>query len=148
MNQPAEYIHTVLDDCQLDLAQLSGDEPPSTLEALDGRGYKAFRLAVDAPDLNAYPLRSMPPAFLLDGGKAGQYGGTGITVDWSAAARLACNPSSAAGGRADSPQLNVQEAIHSVRPWGVDTASGIESAPGKKDEQKMREFCRLVRQLE
>jgi phosphoribosylanthranilate isomerase len=146
VNQPAETIRTVLDACHLDLAQCSGNEPPSTLEALEGRGFKAFRLPVDAPDLDIYPHRSMPPAFLIDGGKAGQYGGTGTTADWSATARLAETHSLLLAG--GLTPVNVQDAIRAVRPWGVDTASGIESAPGKKDEQKMRDFCRLVRQLE
>jgi phosphoribosylanthranilate isomerase len=146
VNQPAENILSVLEQCHLDLAQLSGDEPSSTLEAMAGRGFKAFRLSADAPDLIAYSPRSNPPAFLIDGGKAGQYGGTGTTADWSAAARLAEKHSLLLAG--GLTPLNIQEAIRAVRPWGVDTASGIESTPGKKDVRMMRDFCRLVRQLE
>jgi phosphoribosylanthranilate isomerase len=72
--------------------------------------------------------------FLYEGAKSGQ----GETVDWSAAAELAKigNMILAGGLRPD----NVAAAIAAAKPYGVDVSSGVESAPGEKDSQKIREF--------
>lgn len=72
--------------------------------------------------------------FLYEGAKSGQ----GETVDWSTAAELAKsgNMILAGGLRPD----NVAAAITAVRPYGVDVSSGVETAPGVKDSQKIREF--------
>jgi phosphoribosylanthranilate isomerase len=74
----------------------------------------------------------------------GQPGGTGETFDWSLAAKAKefGKPIFLAGGL--TPQ-NVAAAIRAVQPFGVDVSSGVESAPGKKDRQKMRDFVAAVR---
>lgn len=65
-------------------------------------------------------------------------GGTGRTVDWDAARALAAErPTILAGGL---NAANVRLAIRSVRPYGVDVSSGVESAPGIKDPAKLRSF--------
>ena len=72
--------------------------------------------------------------------------GTGKTVDWSRAAELAISGKMIlAGGLAPA---NVGAAIAAVRPWGVDVSSGVESEPGKKDENLIREFIGAVRAAE
>ena len=76
---------------------------------------------------------------------AGQLGGTGETVDWSrfvAAGDLGI-PVALAGGLTPA---NVAEAIRATAATAVDTASGVESAPGRKDPEKMRSFCAAARQ--
>jgi len=83
---------------------------------------------------------------LVDADAPGLYGGTGKTVDWNQAALLAAqHPILLAGGLHPG---NVAQAIKTVNPWGVDTASGIESSPGKKDKQKMQAFTARVRLAE
>jgi phosphoribosylanthranilate isomerase len=71
------------------------------------------------------------------------YGGTGKTADWGLARQLAqtCPIILAGGLRPD----NVVEALQEVDPWGVDVASGVESAPGVKDMQKVAAFVQAVR---
>jgi len=127
--------------CNLDLAQLSGDEPPSDLAALDGRGFKALRPrdpASAAQALASLPARSAPPACLVDACRPGEYGGTGQMADWNLAAGLARHASLLlAGGLTPG---NVAAAVRQVQPWGVDVASGVEAAPGKKDPEKVRQF--------
>ncbi len=84
------------------------------------------------------------PALLLDAAAgAGQYGGTGLSADWQTAAHLAatCALLLAGGLRPD----NVAEAVRQVHPWGVDVASGVESAPGRKDPARMRAFVTAAR---
>lgn len=146
VNASAAEMQSVMDTCGLDLAQLSGDESPETLRALGERAFKALRPA-SPQDLNAavsrYPLRSTLPAWLIDAFRPGEFGGTGQIADWSLARALArLSPVMLAGGlRPD----NVAQAVEQVRPWGVDVASGVESAPGRKDHGKMAAFVQAAR---
>ena len=74
----------------------------------------------------------------------GARSGIGQRPDWKRAARLARrNEMVLAGGLGPD---NVAEAVRQVRPWGVDVASGVESAPGVKDAAAMSEFVRAARQ--
>ena len=80
--------------------------------------------------------------YIFEGQKSGQ----GETVDWSQAATLAGRGQMLlAGGLAAH---NVSEAIATVRPFGVDVSSGVESAPGQKDVQLIGEFITAVRAAE
>ena len=87
-------------------------------------------------------------AILLDSGSAQQRGGTGVPFDWKDAEVIASRirdrmPLIVAGGLNSD---NVAQAIELFQPWGVDVVSGVESAPGTKDEIKLREFMSAVRQ--
>jgi phosphoribosylanthranilate isomerase len=73
----------------------------------------------------------------------GQYGGTGHTAPWKLLADVQPGvPVILAGGLTPD---NVAEAVRLVRPYAVDVASGVESAPGVKDEEKLRRFIGEVR---
>ena len=97
-------------------------------------------------------------AFLLDAAVPGNYGGTGITLDWGDLGRTIGGPLVRAGRSGssvpDRPWLlaggltpgNVSEAIRAARPFGVDVASGIEATPGKKDPGKMKAFVQNARE--
>lgn len=76
----------------------------------------------------------------------GRQSGVGETVDWEQAAKLAANGHMVLAGGLDSG--NVATAVREVRPWGVDVSSGVESAPGRKDPRKIREFINTVRAAE
>jgi len=146
VNAEPYFIHAVFRDCHLDHIQLSGDEPPEDLELLGDLAYKVLRPTTEEELFEAvsrYPRRTMAPAWLIDTYRPGQYGGTGQPVDWNLARKLAEQaPIILAGGlRAD----NVAQALRQVKPWGVDVASGVESAPGVKDMEKVAEFVRAVR---
>jgi phosphoribosylanthranilate isomerase len=79
-----------------------------------------------------------PAAVLLDSFMAGQHGGTGRTAPWELLIGFDPGvPVILAGGL--TPE-NVAEAVRTVQPYGVDVASGVESAPGRKDPQKVRRF--------
>lgn len=145
VNAPPESVRRTLDDCQLDLAQLSGDEAEGDVRALDGRAFKAIRprsLAA-ARDLAARYARREAPALLVDAHHPDLFGGTGQTGDWPAAHALAADyPLLLAGGL--NPE-NVAQAIRTAGPWGVDVASGVESSPGVKDIKKLRAFIQAAR---
>jgi phosphoribosylanthranilate isomerase len=147
VNLPPDPIERLLERCRLDLAQLSGDEPPQTLAALGERAFKALRAPGAAElqrDLDSYPARTSAPAYLVDAYRPGKFGGTGQLADWCLAATLARrHPVLLAGGL--TPE-NVTAAIRQVHPWGVDVASGVESAPGRKDQAKMTAFILACRQ--
>ena len=82
------------------------------------------------------------PALLIDAHAPNAYGGTGQRADWPAARAVATQfPIFLAGGL--TPE-NVAGAVAHVNPWGVDVASGVESAPGRKDHSKMRAFAKAV----
>jgi phosphoribosylanthranilate isomerase len=142
VNSPLEDIQSILEIAQIDLAQLHGDEPVHVVEQLYGRGFKALRPTSEAEaEIDAEwfaPYGPNAPVLLVDAYRKDQYGGTGHVADWSIATKLAQQyPILLAGGLTLD---NVAEAIRQVRPWGVDVASGVEYAPGKKDAEKMRAF--------
>ena len=86
----------------------------------------------------------LPGAILLDAYVEGQEGGTGTTAPWDLIADYRPGvPVILAGGL--TPE-NVAEAVRAVRPAGVDVASGVESAPGRKDPDKVRAFVANARQ--
>ena len=141
VNSSVEEIENILKICHLNLAQLHGDETPETFAQLAPRVFKAFRGIPS--DITGYE-RIDAPVFLVDAAVKGVYGGSGVTADWSAAAELAKKyPLLLAGGL--TPE-NVADAVRQVKPWGVDTASGVESAPGEKDAGKMSAFVKSVNQ--
>lgn len=140
VNSSFDEVKEILSSCSLDLAQLHGDETAEMLSVLDGRGFKAFRGIPES--INGFAKKEAP-AFLVDAAVKGVYGGSGVTADWDDAAELAKKyPLLLAGGL--TPE-NVAEAVRRVQPWGVDVASGVESAPGKKDPSRMKAFVQAVR---
>lgn len=143
VNSSVEEIKDILQTSQLDLAQLHGDETPEIFAQLAPHAFRAFR---GIPESNAGYERNEVPAMLIDAAVKGIYGGSGVTADWAAAAKLAKHyPLLLAGGL--TPE-NVADAVRLVQPWGVDVASGVESAPGEKDAGKMSAFVKAVRVAE
>ncbi len=143
VNSTVEEIKDVVETCSLDLVQLHGDETVEMLNQLSGKAFKAFR---GIPENIDGFVRGESPAFLVDASVKGVYGGSGVTADWVGAAELAMRyPLLLAGGL--TPE-NVAEAIRRVKPWGVDVASGVESAPGEKDAAKLSAFVKAVKRLE
>ena len=148
VNADPERILQTSSQFGLTAIQLHGDEPPEFLSnlpdlpvlrvrRLDNRGVTAI-----AEDLAACEaVGRLPDAVLIDAHLPSQYGGTGETVSWAGLVGyrkwLGNIPLIVAGGLTPD---NVAEAIRIVRPYGVDTASGVESSPGEKDPSKMQAF--------
>ncbi len=140
-----EMIHSVLQQVEIDLIQFHGSETPAFCEYF-GRPYiKA--LGMKGPECDAdYLIASAEKyhtakALLLDGHAPGEAGGTGETFDWSAMATIN-KPVVLAGGLTAN---NVRQAIESVRPFAVDVSSGVESAPGLKNKEKIAAFMQQVK---
>lgn len=87
-------------------------------------------------------LTGLPPRCLLESGRSG----AGERADWSEAARLARLTEVVLAGGLDP--RNVGDALHAVRPFGVDVSSGVERERGVKDEDRIREFIRAARAAE
>jgi phosphoribosylanthranilate isomerase len=137
VNATAAEITRVLELVPLTAIQLHGDEPPEAARAMPRPVIKAVSIADRSPEELA---RAWPGdvALLVDADDRVRRGGTGRLASWERAAALArLRPVILSGGlRAE----NVVEAIAAVRPWGVDVASGVESAPGVKDPVRLRAF--------
>lgn len=154
VNADVDVIEDFVGTFDLMAIQLHGDEPPVVLKELpDCFVIRARRMdergvAPIAEDLEACQAAGrMPDAVLVDALTPGRYGGTGETVSWAGLADyrkwLGDVPLILAGGL--TPE-NVAEAIRTVRPYGVDVASGVESSPGVKDHKKMLRFIEAARE--
>lgn len=150
VDEAPDTINTIADRVGFVYAQLHGNETPAECEAIEVPVIKAIKVF---PDTTVDALRRKMDRygervahFLLDTGKDGMSGGTGETFDWDVAAELALEYSIfLAGGL--SPD-NVAGAVESVRPYAVDANSGLESAPGVKDADRITEFFEAVRAVD
>ena len=158
-------VETIRRDAQrfgLGWAQLHGAESPEQISELAPlRCIKAFRIDQRgmAPVLEFLAecdaLGRRPDAVLLDAYRPGAPGGTGTTFDWSVVRRTHGNaPTGRSAAPTELPPIvlaggltpeNVAEAIAGVHPAAVDTASGVESAPGIKDHEKVGRFITAAR---
>lgn len=120
------------------VAQLHGVSDVS-FESLSCR----FWVAISPPVNGAAVSVDTDHMILLDAHDPVRHGGTGQTIDWNGAARIARTRSIVLAGGLTA--ANVGEAIRTVRPFGVDVASGIETSAGVKNEAAMREFVAAVR---
>ncbi|HWT00023.1 MAG TPA: phosphoribosylanthranilate isomerase [Pyrinomonadaceae bacterium] len=140
--EPAE-VARVADEVGLTAVQLHGDESPEYCRALDGRFViKAVRAGAD---FEPERVRSYEAdAILLDAFSEKERGGTGRVIDWGAARRVRelVPRLFLAGGLSPS---NVAAAVEAVGPYAVDACSGLESAPGRKDRERVRAFVAAAR---
>jgi phosphoribosylanthranilate isomerase len=145
VNEGMATVRSIMDTCGLAMAQLHGDESASYCRELSRPAMKALRLKDRASllALAEYQGRGGVRGFVLDSFSEIAYGGTGQVTDWTLAAEVAkSTPILLAGGLTPD---NVAQAVRTVRPYGVDVSSGVESAPGKKEHAKLRAFVEAVR---
>jgi len=139
-NQPAVEIERIVKHAGLDVVQLHGDESADDVAATKVPVIKAFRVGAELNEPVGYGVANW---YLFDSAKESGQGGTGKRFDWNLLKALSEEkPFFLAGGL--RPE-NVAEAIRSVRPFAVDVASGVESAAGIKDHEKVRAFIDNVR---
>jgi phosphoribosylanthranilate isomerase len=120
----------------LDMLQLHGAEPQELVAALAGRAYKAVAIAEPGDVERARTFAGA--RVLVDAKVPGQLGGTGVRFDWGLLGALPRERDLLLAGGLDAD--NVAQAVAAVRPWGVDVASGVESAPGHKDPARVARF--------
>lgn len=138
VNAGEAEVRRVAVESGVDTLQFHGEETPEFCRRFAPlKVWKAFRIQ-GAESLAA--LRDYDTdAWLLDSFVPGQLGGTGAMFNWELAveAKKFGRPIILAGGLTPA---NVAEAVRQVRPFAVDVSSGVESALGRKDPQKLRDF--------
>jgi phosphoribosylanthranilate isomerase len=139
VNEPADSITCTAAALGLDVVQLHGDEPPECLPDFP-RIWKALHVGPDFHPavMDTYDVE----AFLLDAPAGDQYGGTGNCLEWSLVTSVSNTKKIILAGGLD--ENNVEAAIRTLRPWGVDACSRLEVAPGKKDHFKMARFLKAA----
>jgi phosphoribosylanthranilate isomerase len=144
VNTPPDEAREVLEFTGCTVAQLHGDEEANYVDFLSPYAVvKAFRVGEDFHEAILTPYRRAR-AILLDTYVEGLLGGTGQRFETRVAAGLAVRGWRVIVAGGLNPG-NVAEVVQAVQPYGVDVSSGVESAPGRKDHAKMREFVAAVR---
>ncbi len=149
VNAPLERVVALSEDVGLTLLQFSGDEGPSFCgEAARRTGARVIKAAQvsgpgDVRDVERFHTDfHLLDARARDPRRRALRGGTGETFDWELlSARRSRVPLILSGGLLAE---NVGEASAAVRPYAVDTASGTEAAPGRKDPERLRAFFEAV----
>lgn len=152
-NQPLAEVNQVTDACRLDLVQLCGDESltycletrAAVIKVLHVPGGLAGQPETAALDDRMKAYRDAGHLVTLDRLVTGIPGGTGESFDWGIAAEFSSRGHSflLAGGLLPE---SVAQAVTTVRPWGVDVSSGVET-DGRKDPEKIRTFIRNARHV-
>ena len=137
VNQPLDYVNGVASLVRLGVVQLHGDESPQFANAVARPVMKA--VSIGKADVRLWPARVR---LLLDAHDPLARGGTGRTIDWTAAAELASEREIVLAGGL-KPE-NVADAVARVRPFGIDVSSGVERSPGIKDHQRLRALFEAV----
>jgi len=134
VNADREYVAERLGALSLDLLQFHGDEDEAALAGWPVRVIRALRLKDESPSDRIRGTRA--DYVLLDAFHPQLYGGTGRTLSLEALSGLALDRTFISGGL--TPETVAKAAA--LRPFAVDVASGVESAPGIKDAAKLRSF--------
>jgi phosphoribosylanthranilate isomerase len=144
VNADRDEIERVAREIGLDTVQLHGDESPELARDL---GWPVIRaLSLDAIGTSDVLERWANVPILLDAHDPVRHGGTGRTIDWDRAAQVARSREVILAGGL-RPET-IAEAVTRVRPAGVDVSSGVESAPGIKDESRLRALFDALRGVE
>ena len=141
VNANPSLIDEVLCEVALDTLQFHGDESPSDCAQYEMPFIKAIRVSPELDLIKTANEYSQASALLLDTYQPDVYGGSGKSFDWSLANIELDLPIILAGGLTPD---NVSVAINTAQPYAVDVSSGVESAKGLKDIDKIRAFISNV----
>jgi len=147
VDEQVEEIARIVEHVGLDAVQLHGSETPEYSRQLMIRLSAVARsmtiiksVGVGVTNNGAVNIAEFDSTVVLhvDADDTTLHGGTGRTVNWDSAREIASTrPTILAGGL---NAANVKLAVRSVRPYGIDVSSGVESAPGVKDPARLRSF--------
>ncbi|MGB1008287.1 MAG: phosphoribosylanthranilate isomerase [Thiolinea sp.] len=143
-----DFIRDVLSAVPVDTLQFHGSESPAFCRSFGRPYFKAVGMKglLASGGFRAYADQySDAHAILVDSHAPGAAGGTGEVFDWTQVPQDYSKPIILAGGL--KPE-NVREAVTTTRVYAVDVSSGVESAPGIKDSERLQSFMREVRAAE
>jgi len=142
VNGTPEEINKTAKEIKLNVVQLHGEEIPDMISEINLPVIKSFRIkdGFDFSILKKFEnLR-----FLFDTYSEKEYGGTGKTFNWELIPGELRNKIILSGGISIN---NIEEVYKKVKPVAVDLSSSLESAPGKKDKEKVKEFFNKINNL-
>jgi phosphoribosylanthranilate isomerase len=159
VDSPPDEIYSIVRECGLTGVQLHFDakpELPAKLRKLLGPQLRILRVVhfdaktakVIKDQVAEHDLNPHIDAIMVDSRTTTAVGGTGAVFDWAIARKTLFQNAKARKRRIAAGGLNpenVAEAIAALKPWGVDVVSGVESAPGKKNPEKVRQFVAHAR---
>jgi len=140
VNESPQTLRQVMSLTGVKAVQLHGDEKLADYEFIECPLLKSATLVDLTETARAWPVET---TLLLDAADRVKRGGTGVAVDWGKAATAARSHKVVLAG--GLTPLNVEEAIRTVRPIGVDVATGVEASPGVKDFAKVSAFLANAR---
>ena len=148
VNESLENLVQAARFCKFTGVQLHGDEDANYISEVRKLlpAVKILKAVNPEALVNGFAIR--PDAWLIDSGGSARRGGTGETFKWRDARTLVKKlrePVIVAGGLTVH---NVQEALETLQPWGVDVVSGVESYPGRKHPGLVAQFIDAVRQFD
>jgi phosphoribosylanthranilate isomerase len=142
VNSPPDVVNAICAGAGFTHAQLHGNESPEECARITVPVIKAFRVLHDASAEQLRgamePYRDVAALFLLDTHATDLWGGTGESFNWRLARELSAEFTLILAGGLHAG--NVREAVETMRPWGVDASSRLESEPGVKDFAKVQAF--------
>lgn len=145
VNASQDEVLRAIEQTGIDGLQFHGDESAEfCFRFTESKVIKAFRIRDRASLEHCGEYHHQ--AWLLDSHVEGALGGTGVAFDWDIAAeaiRLNRRVFLAGGLKVET----VADAVRKVRPYAVDVSSGVESAPGKKDHAKIRDFIAAAKSV-
>lgn len=141
VNEKKAVVERIARQCGLNVLQFHGDESAAYCRSFKGiKTIKAFRIGPDFKfaDVAKYDT----DAYLFDAFTVKAFGGTGVRFNWDVLkGRTFLKPVILSGGLNTG---NIQEAVSKVRPYAVDVSSGVESAPGKKDQRLLTQLFKVI----
>jgi phosphoribosylanthranilate isomerase len=145
VDQPEEEVSRIASDVRLGAVQLHGKEGPDYCQQLRRPIIKAFGVGASFDErlIDDYPQGI---TVLLDAQDDVKHGGTGRSIDWTRAARIAASRRVMLAGGLQPD--TVEAAIARVRPFAIDVSSGVEASPGIKDRTKLRQLFEAVRRAD
>lgn len=145
--EESESILRLMDECELDYAQLHGGQSDGFARRIGAQRVIRVARVRDESSVKALAAFAEAAYYLLDTYREGTLGGTGQVFDWGLAVRAKTlgKPLFLSGGL---DPANVGEAVRAVRPFAVDVSSGVETSPGRKDYDKVKEFIANVREAD
>ena len=142
VNKELEYVEKCLNKIPKAIPQFHGDEDQNFCNKFDQDFVKAIRVNADTNFEDMNNNFGKAKMLLLDSYEEGLYGGTGKPFDWDLIRNQLKIPFLLAGG---IDTINVERALSSVSCKGIDVSSGVEHAPGIKDQAKVKDLIKKVR---